>query len=152
MVKHYIDKTNFSPDPDNEIVSLVNWETDHGYKVDVTIEELNKIAKSYFGLTGGRVETNFTLDDIKKEIASGRPVIIPAAGRLLGNPNFSGPGPVYHNLVLTGYDKNGFITNDPGTRRGQDYRYSFDTIMNAIHDWDPKDINSGRKVYLVFDQ
>ena len=38
-------------------------------------------------------------------------------------------------LVIVGYTETEFITHDPGTRRGKNYRYTFDTIMDAIHDW-----------------
>jgi hypothetical protein len=53
-------------------------------------------------------------------------------------------------LVIVGYDSNGFITNDPGTRKGEGYRYSFATLMAAIHDWNPTDIRQGTPAYLVF--
>jgi hypothetical protein len=73
-------------------------------------------------------------------LVSGKLVIIPAAGRLLGNPNFSGQGPIYHMLVVRGFDnKTGeFITNDPGTRKGEGYRYKYSVLINAIHDWSHK--------------
>ena len=38
-------------------------------------------------------------------------------------------------LVLIGYDENNFITNDPGTRRGEKYKYPQERVVNAIHDW-----------------
>ena len=47
----------------------------------------------------------------------GVPVLLPAAGRLLRNPYFSGQGPLYHMLVVKGYTRDGkIITDDPGTR------------------------------------
>lgn len=153
MLNHFIKKTKVGSanDIDNEIHSLIDFENSQGYKVDVTLDELNSIAKSYFQLSTGRVETNISVEDIKKEIAEGRPVIIPAAGRLLDNPNFSGEGPIYHMLVIKGYDKEGFITNDPGTRKGDGFRYSYSNLFDAIHDWNSEDILRGAKRYLVFD-
>jgi hypothetical protein len=55
-------------------------------------------------------------------------------GQKLGNPYFSGAGPERHMLLVRGYDpiKKQFITNDPGTKRGENYRYSESTIMNSI--------------------
>jgi uncharacterized protein YvpB len=88
---------------------------------------------------------------IKDELANGRPVIVGAAGKILPNPNFRNGGPNYHMLVVIGYDKNGFITNDPGTRKGQDFRYSFSDLFNAIHNWESNNILNGLKEYLVFD-
>jgi hypothetical protein len=78
-------------------------------------------------------------------------VIVPAAGRLLGNPYFTAPGPIYHMLILRGYTaSNQFISNDPGTKRGESYVYSVDTIMNAMHDWNNgEEITEGAKRVLV---
>ncbi len=67
----------------------------------------------------------------------------------LGNPNFSGEGPLYHALVLKGYTETTFVTNDPGTRLGADYQYDFDTIMTAMHDWNGGGVENGAKVVVV---
>ena len=113
--------------------------------------------KDFYGETGKRkklrVIYDFKKDDLKKYLAQGYPIIVPAAGRKLGNPNFTAPGPLYHNLVLVGYDGNTIITNDPGTRRGEGYEYDIDVIFNAIHDFTgkPESINQGRKAMIVVD-
>jgi len=74
---------------------------------------------------------------------------VPAAGRELGNPNFTDPGPLYHMLVVRGYTENNFITNDVGTRKGENYQYKYDVLMNAIHDWNGGDVNNGQRVVIV---
>ena len=58
-------------------------------------------------------------------------------GQLLHNPNFKQPGPERHMLVIIGFDprKKQFITNDPGTRNGANYRYNYTTLYNAIRDY-----------------
>jgi hypothetical protein len=72
------------------------------------------------------------------------------AGRQLGNPNYKQPGPLYHMLVIKGYKKNGdFITNDSGTRKGADYIYQADVIMQAMHDWNGGKVKTGKKVMLI---
>lgn len=153
MLRHFLNGTDISTDQgESEIQELIAWEGANGYKIDVTVAELNAIARDYYGITSGRIKTGITIDDIKWELAAGRPVIIPAAGKLLPNPNFRNGGPVYHMLVIRGYDKNGFITNDPGTRKGEEFRYTFDALYNAIHDWSVPDILQGQKAYLVFDK
>lgn len=38
-------------------------------------------------------------------------------------------------IVLIGYDAEGFISHDPGTKYGAKYRYSYEAIMDSIHDW-----------------
>lgn len=153
ILKHFLknEKMGSPEQVETEIQGMIKYETDHGYKIDVTMTELAQIAEDYYGLKTARVEKNVTLEDIKKELAAGRPVIVPAAGKMLDNPNFKNGGPVFHNLVIVGYDKKGFITNDPGTRRGEGFRYTFDNLYNAIHDWNSNDINKGGKAYLVFD-
>ena len=54
-------------------------------------------------------------------------------------------------LVIIGYDHNDFITNDPGTRRGQEYRYNQDVLLNAIHNWTgiKEETYLGKKVMMV---
>ncbi|MCK4891623.1 MAG: hypothetical protein KAS78_03060, partial [Candidatus Pacebacteria bacterium] len=63
--------------------------------------------------------------------------IVPTNGQKLGNPYYTPPGPVTHNLVIIGYDitEKEFITNDPGTRHGEKYRYSEDILENALFDY-----------------
>ncbi len=134
-----------------QIQELVHWETAHGYSVDVTVSELSRIAAERFNLPTARMIENPTVEIIKQEVAAGHPVIVPAAGRLLGNPNFTPPGPIYHMLVITGYTETAFVVNDPGTKRGENYPYAFEHILNALHDWNPVDITLGAKKVLVFD-
>lgn len=82
---------------------------------------------------------NPSLEDLKNEIDNNRPIIIPAYGKALKNPYFKNGGPEYHMLVISGYDndKNEFITQEPGTKYGLDFRYSFAIIMDAFHDYKP---------------
>lgn len=151
MVMHYIDNTKIASKEgtDAEIKDMVQWETDNKYDKSVTLLQLTQIAKHY-GKSKYRIESAIK-NNIEKELANAKPVIVPAAGRELNNPNFKQPGPIYHMLVIKGYDKDGFIANDPGTRKGEGYRYSFDTLLGAIHDYDADNIDNGAKKYLVFD-
>jgi hypothetical protein len=153
MVHHFIDKTTIisKESAEAEIQDLLTYETENSYTVDVTVKELSQIAKDYYSLSRGRIETNPTIEKIKTEIAANRPIIIPAAGKMLGNPNFQNGGPNYHMLVITGYEGDEFIVNDPGTRKGENYRYKQDILFAAIHDWNSTDITEGQKAYLVFD-
>lgn len=136
---------------DADITALINWETAHNYGVSITLQQLSQIASDFYGLTTGRIILNPTVNDIKKELSAGRPVIIPAAGKVLPNPYFSDGGPNYHMLVIKGYNATQFITDDPGTKRGDGFLYTYDGLMNAIHDWDPGNILNGQKAVLVFD-
>ena len=72
---------------------------------------------------------------IKQALADGKLVILPASGKLLENPNFRQPGPIYHMLVITGYNGSEFVTNDPGTRKGLNYKYNYSTLEDAAGSW-----------------
>ena len=130
---------------DAAILAEVAFEEDYlGTYLDTTAEQTAGFIGAYFGLHAEVIE-NPTVDQIKAEIAAGRPVIVPAAGRELGNPNFTGIGPLYHMLVIKGYTEDQFITNDPGTRNGESYVYDIDVLMNAIGDWNGGDPANGAK-------
>jgi len=77
-------------------------------------------------------------ENIKEEILRWRPVILPVSGKRLQNPYFSGGGPLYHMVLVIGYDNsdNTFVTHEPGTRYGREYRYDQDLLYDAIADWD----------------
>ncbi len=143
-------------DPDNveaEFKKLIEWQNQRfGYYQDTTAQETAQILKEFYGLKNVAVRDNPSLSEIKRSISQDSLIIVPAAGRELGNPYFTQPGPIYHMLVVVGYNQDGFTTNDPGTKRGQGMRYSFESIMNAIHDWpgNPDEIlNSPRRVIVV---
>ncbi len=121
-----------------------------GYYKDTTAEETAIILREFYHLTKVQVLYNPTINDIKKANSDGKAVMAPMAGRLLGNPYFQSPGPIYHMLVIKGYTKEGnIITNDPGTRNGANFIYSPDVIMKANHDWNAQDILQGRKVIII---
>lgn len=153
MVEYYLRDEPLNPTrADSEIVLQYNWQTERGYEIDIDTNDLANVARDYYQRKAKRyTDEEVSIENIKRLLAGGYPVIIPAAGQLLGNPNFRGAGPPYHMLVITGYDENGFITNDPGTRNGEDFRYSYDTIMNVIHDWNgsKETIQQGPRAILV---
>lgn len=152
MVYHYYNKTKIdsSQQGEDEIQKIIEYETKNGYGQSITLSELAIIARKYYNMNSSRI-VNASKETIITELNNGKPVIVPAAGKLLDNPNFKNGGPNYHMLVIKGYDKNGFITNDPGTRKGEGFRYTYENLLNAIHDWDPVNIQNGEKYILVFD-
>lgn len=134
----------------DEVLAMAAWEANHGFDIDITVAQLSEVAEQYLNRSA-RILENPSIDDLKKELSQGNPVIVPLAGRDLGNPYYSGEGPWYHMLVLVGYDKSGFITHDVGTKRGENYHYDYDVLYDAIHDWTgvKEEIRSGKKVALV---
>ncbi|MEK7073199.1 MAG: C39 family peptidase [Patescibacteria group bacterium] len=152
MVHYYYSKQVFDSQQESkdELDKIFAWEnTRYGYNLNTTAEETATTIREYFGYTTVVVTEEVTAARIKSEIAAGRPVIVPAYGKALNNPNFKNGGPVYHMLVVKGYTANTFITDDPGTRKGADYVYPISTILNAAHDWNDGDTEHGRKVMIV---
>ena len=142
-----------SPDEaEAELQRIIVWERDQfGYFEDTNVEETARILKDFYGLLDVSVRYDFALEDIKKEVGQGKLVIVPAAGRRLGNPFYTPPGPLYHMLVVIGYTRDKIITNDPGTKRGLGFRYDNDVFFGAIHDWtgNKDTIESGKKAMIV---
>lgn len=150
MLKHWRAKTkiNNTQAIDDEIKALVAFEEQSGYGTSIALQQLAEIAQKQFNLKG-TVKTA-SIDKIKNEIAAGRPVIVGAAGKVLPNPNFRNGGPNYHMLVVTGYTPTHFVTNDPGTRKGENFTYTYNDLFNAIHNWNLNNILDGTKEYLIF--
>jgi nitrogen regulatory protein PII len=161
---------------EEEIQSMVKSQISYlGSHKDLNANEMVELAKKFYNeeyqvvklikKDAGEVESeNKDLDIVyeekieflKSELAKGNIFIIPAAGQELGNPYFRGDGPLYHALVIIGYDDSSeeFITNDPGTRRGEKYRYSYEVIWDAIHDFPGKktDILKGDKNVILVEK
>ncbi|MFZ6015854.1 MAG: C39 family peptidase [Patescibacteria group bacterium] len=136
---------------DKKILDLVKYQEDElGYYRDTTAEETAQILRDYFNYRDVRVLPLTSALDIQAVLARGYPVIIPFWGKAIGNPNYRNGGPLYHMMVMKGYTKDDqFITGDPGTRKGQDYVYAFDRIMEAAHDWNDGDVQNGKKVMII---
>ena len=137
---------------DQEILDFIQFENEYlGFYRSTTASELAEISREYLGYDRVEIIDNPTPGDIKYHISEGRPVIVPAAGRKLGNPNFTPPGPLYHMYVIRGYDESSFYTNDVGTRLGENYRYDIDTVMNSISDWDGVgDLSREKRVLVIY--
>ncbi|MFA6492617.1 MAG: C39 family peptidase [Patescibacteria group bacterium] len=154
LTHYYLNNKDVSvQEMEDQIQKMVNWEIENwGSHKDLTVKETGSLAKSFYGDQNFEIKNDITIEDVKKEIVNGYPVIIPTAGRLLGNPNFRSPGPVYHMVVAIGYDSDTIIVQDVGTRNGDHYRYNEKILYNAIHDWtgNPETIEDGQKTMLVF--
>ncbi len=152
LIAHYYyqDKTFTKETAKQELQTIVDFEMDYfGFYKDTTAEETAELAREIWGYEKVEVIYDFTMEDIKTHIYQGRPVILPTAGRMLANPNFRAPGPLYHMLVVKGWNTENIITNDPGTRKGENYQYSPDVLFEAIHDWNDGDPANGQKAIIV---
>ncbi len=135
---------------DPELQRLVHVGESLGQGPSITLAEAKDLLMKDSN-TQAFILENPTVGDIKLLISEGKPVIVPALGRELGNPNFTGAGPLYHMLVIRGYTETTFITNDPGTRLGENYVYDIDVLMAAIADWNGGDPVNGAARVLYFD-
>lgn len=118
-----------------------------GPSLDEDAEKMNYIINNFLNWEG-RVVENLTLEQIKEEITNNRPVILPADGKILKNKYFNTSG--YHVFVISGYDddKKMFITQEPGTRFGKNYLYSYDTVERAMRDYHVQGLNQGKRVAI----
>lgn len=152
MVHRFYEGSPFADaqDADNELLAMVDFQNERfGDFKSTNAEDTATIAREFYGYERVDVVYDITIDDVKQQVAQGRPVILPAAGRELGNPNFTGEGPLYHALVVKGWTETEIITNDPGTRKGHEYRYNPDVLMSAVGDWNDGDPANGRSVMIV---
>ncbi len=150
MAHYYLEgKTVIDPAlAKKELLDLVEYEKkNYGFHEDSSAEQTAQLIRDYYNYKA-EILYNISLEDIKKELVQGNPVIVPTAGRLLGNLYFTPPGPIYHMLVLKGYNLSGFIANDPGTKRGADYFYPYQILMKSIHDWNNGDVENGKVVII----
>lgn len=131
-LQHNWTRTEFN----QQILDLVEWEKKRfGQYEHTNVEEMQIMLKEYFQLES-IVHENPTLEDIKKILSKGHLIVAPFGGKILGNPNYTNGGPAYHAMVIKGYTKEGkIITHDVGTRKGEDYVYSWEKINTALHDY-----------------
>lgn len=140
--QYYFGKTNLSKSKAKaEMTGYFNIENRiFGQNANTNATETAKLINEYAASFGATVKDNPTLDEIKKELLEGRPVITLNYGFELRNPliNFARNGSYYHMMVLVGYDdeKQEFVVNDDGNdKSGQNFRYGYNTIMRSLNDY-----------------
>jgi hypothetical protein len=135
---------------DKQILDIVAFqEKELGFYKDTTAAETAEIIEARYPDLRADVLPLEGAEQIKQFIAQGIPVIIPADGKTLPNPNFRNGGPLFHMLVVRGYTPTQFITNDPGTRLGENFLYTYDGLLDSVHDWNDGDVPNGDRVILV---
>ncbi len=121
---------------EGQLTRLTDWEQENfGYHLDINSQETVRMIEANFNLHA-EVITNVTEKEIKNQLAQNHLILIPVNGQMIGNPNYKQPGPKYHMLLIRGYTSSAIITNDPGTRNGLNYSYSFNTLYNANGNYD----------------
>lgn len=132
----------------DEILKLVEWQNKKfGDYKDTNAEQVAQMLTEYLGLKSV-IHADPAYEDVQRMLARGHLVVGLFAGKELGNPFYSNGGPVYHAMVLKGYKAgNKVITADVGTRRGEDYVYTWDKLSSALHEW-AVPIDTGKKVVI----
>lgn len=151
MVHYYFQDKGFAgpEEADAEILKFIDFEKEFlGFFESTTADELARTVEAYWDYDVDLIY-DFSVENIKHAILQGYPVVVPAAGRILDNPHFQDPGPVYHMLVIKGWIGDEFITNDPGTKHGHDWLYTYDHLLDSAHDWNGGEVEQGRKVILI---
>ena len=121
-----------------EIVAIADFEQKmYGHFHDRSASDTAQLIIDYYGYLNIEFQSDIDTDDIKIELAKGNAVIVPVNGQKLNNPFYTPLGPIEHMIVVIGYDSETkeFITNDPGTRRGGQFRYSEDVLDAALRDY-----------------
>ena len=118
-----------------EILNMIDWQINNiGGHYDLYAEELKPMIIDYFNIKESHINIKFdaSIDDIKNIISDGHPVIAPVTSEYLNNPYYPHPG--YHMLTVTGFTEDRIITNDNGTKRGEDFSYSNLDFEKALMD------------------
>ncbi|MBU0613883.1 C39 family peptidase [Patescibacteria group bacterium] len=107
------------------------------YRDTSSLDTMNWIIKDYFQYNNVTLMQDVTASDIIEQLSNGNLVITAMNGQMVDNPNYRYPGPSRHMIVILGYDPttNDFITNDPGTKKGQFYRYDATELYSSIRDY-----------------
>lgn len=147
---------NATPNFVADLNTIFNKETELGFGHDVNQAQMSQTALNLWGYESAIIN-NPSVEDIKKYISQDVPVIVTGNGKTLykENKRFKNGGPWYHALVILGYDDNSqkFIVHDVGTQFGAYFKYSYDLLIDSIHDFPAslhkEDIDSGVKQVLI---
>lgn len=113
-------------------------EAEYGTFHDTSVNDTaQRLFEEYFGYSNIAIREDVSKAQLIEELGAGNLLLVPVRGREIGNPHYVTPGPKIHMLVVTGYDEetDEFVTNDPGTRHGETFRYPADVIDEALADY-----------------
>ncbi len=138
MVDYYYANEELPSNEEIEIILLdmVEWQENNWKEhSNLPIIKVADLVKELFGYSTEIIQ-DLNEEKIESYLDNGYPIIVPANGKLLDNPNFRNGGPEYHMLVIKGYVDDKYITNDPGTRNGFEFIYTKENLLESIADWD----------------
>lgn len=147
--------THLSPAQTKKLVGpLFPWENKvFGSNIDTDATRTARLIND-FTSAEARIVWNPSLESIKDELRAGRPVISMHYGYDMKNPRhrFRQGSSSYHVVVLAGFDdaKMEFLVNDSELKDGRHNRYSYNTIMNSLHDFNHKTRKADGKPVVLF--
>ncbi|MFA4815604.1 MAG: hypothetical protein WC924_03970 [Candidatus Gracilibacteria bacterium] len=114
------------------LLALRDWETTNlGTYKDTDLTQTLRLLTEFYPLHA-ELSYDVTRENLLAQLDQGKILILPVQN--LENPHYGKPGPVFHMLVVYGYEGEEFITNDPGTMRGEAYHYDIQKILEAARD------------------
>ncbi len=123
----------------DELIAISAYEEENwgNYHDTSAYDTMERIIKGYFEFKNVEYRQDISKQDMIDILNAGEILIVPIDGTAVGNPYYTQPGPPRHKLVVYGYDqaRDIFITNDPGTKRGEGYEYPADRLYDAIRDY-----------------
>lgn len=139
MAMAWVNSSNLTPEKGSEeIAKLTQYQQDrYGEHRDSSAKDTTQLIKDYFQYDSIEYQANINIQDIIVELTKGNIVVAPFNGQKLNNPYYVPPGPIEHMAVIVGYvdSTDEFIVNDPGTKRGKDFRYSASVVQDALQDY-----------------
>jgi len=123
---------------EREIKKLTDFEIQQkNFGLDVSSEGVVDMLREYFHIKSANIVYDVQAEDIVNAIYDQNIVIVPVDGTKLKNPHFTLLGPEKHMILIVGYDpeKKEFITHDPGTRSGKEYRYPEQILFQSIRNY-----------------
>lgn len=139
MAHKWISGGELTPEQANaELLKMFEFEQEnYGNAYDTSAADTVVFFRDYFDYPKVFLHTDITSADIIAQLRRGNLVITPMDGTRLANPYYTPPGPQRHMLLIRGFNDQTqeFITNDPGTRRGEGYRYDYELFWEAIRDY-----------------
>jgi len=108
-----------------------------GHFHDISNEDTIRLFSEYFKYENLFLDKNVNIENIKKILSEEKILIAAVNGDLLANPNYQIPKPANHKIVIIGFDeeKQEFITHDPGTSKGESFRYDYQKLIEAVTDY-----------------
>lgn len=114
------------------LLAARDWElTNLGTYKDTDLAQTLRLLSEYYRLNA-ELSYEVTLENMRSQLDQGKILIVPVQN--LENPHYGKPGPVFSVLVIYGYEGETFLSNDPGTIRGEGYVYENQKILESVQD------------------